>query len=125
MLLTDSFWGITIMILFIKRLHNMIKLFEKSIDDNNNNTNLTKEMNKLRSVVKKLTILSITAVITTQFTICINLFGIDGDGISLYTDTVINSLCLIFSYSYFKQSYQRFCCLCNKCCKVYVEPQKN
>ena len=97
----DSIIGIILMVAFVVKL---LRLYNMRNGDDNE---------KIKRVVRKLSILTIVSVVSTQATLAIyivfDIFYI------ILLDVIINSLCLLFSYSMYKNYYKIFCFICNLC----------
>ena len=111
--LFDSIFGITLMVLFIKRLRSMMNRMSYNHDNNDKVINHLKSMG---SIVTKLTLLTSIAVVSTEMSVII-FFATTGGWFVIYFDILINSFCLLFSYKMYHGAYQKCCCLCILCCK--------
>ena len=103
----DSFFGIILMYLLIKRL----RIISLHMDN--------KSKQGLNKLIKKLTILASTAVISTN--IIVGIFSLfPGQLYSIiFVDIIINSCCLCFSFKKYTNYYNKYCFLCIKlafCC---------
>ena len=109
----DTFWGIILMVLFISRLRKVTK-----INEQNNDT--------IKTVSKRLTVLACIAVLSTLIAFIIWHFNVDiGKPLSLF-DVVINSICLILSFSQYSIYLKKYCFNCNtSCCQCNVTNKKS
>ena len=111
-MLYDVIFGISLLVLFTRRLRGLMK-----VNMNMYNNKEEQHMNKvLKNAVIKTTILATVTVLST-FLFFLSLFLIrDFAFIPSLLDPLINSLCLVLSFNAYKEIYNILCC-CNKLCK--------
>ena len=94
----DLFWGLYLMINYISKLKRVIKM--------------TRMQHEYIAVVRKLSILMTSAVISTQILVITFIFNPLYGQIMVYIDVIINTFSLLYSYDIYNNKYQKHCCVC-------------
>ena len=103
LILIDTSWSIIFSWIYIKKLINITKLCCLRDD-------------QLTYIIKKLTILAVTSVVTTYGIVFMygitNLFAYQMTS----CDIIINNICIILSFKSLDNMYNKLCCCQRKCC---------
>ena len=112
--------GIYAMVLFIKKLHTLIRSTNKHNDDNNQS-----QRKLLINTTKYVSLLSV-AMISSWITLIINIVNIvlprdalEAPEVANFIDCVINIICLYLQYPFAEGYYKKYCNCLRNCC-VYL-----
>ena len=111
-IIIDIFWGLFLVVQFIKRLSNIMKITKRS----SNLETYKHTDNKFKYIVSKLTILACVSVMSTCIIFTISVLLPQYSSIVLF-DGIVNSLCLVLTFNFFDETYKKLCVLCRFCCE--------
>ena len=108
----DILFGVSLLVLFVRRLRNLIKLNE-NMHENSKDIEVTKS---LRKAVGKITLLSSITVVTTILAMFAAIIDLKITIIPSLFDSLINSICLVLTFNAYKNMYTKLCCVCDRLC---------
>ena len=98
--LWDLFWGIYLMIYYLIKLRQGIKMTQMHVSSNDIN------------IITKLSILMTSAVISTQILMVSFILAPLYGQIMVYIDVIINTFSLLYSFEIYNNKYRNHCCVC-------------
>lgn len=103
------------LIFFVRKIRKLMKMTSSDSKSGKMDVGREKSKQQIKYVIKKMTVLSCSNIITTMFLVLIN-----GSVVFRWVaalETFIVAITMILTFAFMDKLYKRVCCVCIHCCK--------